>query len=220
MTLSEITYDLLEVVRNANIIDDERIDIRQIEYWVHNQRALWIKRKLDKIKDFDDNLLQYTNTELEVVNRSIEPTLESDYRIMRTVDILPPTIELNYGNAILEISSPDVAIKNFTLVPFDQLRFSGFGRFNKNHIFVAIRDGYRYVKYSDTNNSPFTLKRIIERACYQNPTLVPGFNKELDQYPLNHEMIDFMKGEIVKSNFNWILTTRADETNDANGLIK
>jgi len=137
-SILHIAYDLLETVRAAKIVDDETISPRLLFNWIHNQRALWIKRKHDTIQDYDDNHIQVILADLSKVDTSIDSTLPANSTILRTTNMIPATIELNYGNAILEVTSPDLTYKTFSFVPFDQLRFSGNGRFNKQCLFAAI----------------------------------------------------------------------------------
>lgn len=218
MTLPEIAYDLLETIRNANIVDDEHIDQRLLWNWIHNQRALWIKRKSDSIKDYDDNLIQTIVVGLEKVNSSIVPNLPSENTLLRTVIQIPTTIELNYGNAILEVTSPDLNDKEFLYVPFNQLRFSGNGKYNKGNFFVAIRDKYYYVKKGTECNQ--IIKNIVIRAIFQNPTEVPGYDFETTQYPINNHLIIYLKDMIIKNDLRTILVTNSDTTNNANGVIQ
>ena len=54
ITLNKLTYDLLELIR-GNITDDDELDLRQIEYWIHNQRALWLKNEMNRFRSIDDD---------------------------------------------------------------------------------------------------------------------------------------------------------------------
>jgi len=281
MTINEIAYDLIDTVRNANVIDDERVDVRQLYYWINNQRSMWLKRKLDTILDIDDNLVQTiksqlvfdgATTEILTYQTSGNLTVGRSYTIMdlekgvtdfrvsgstinrighefvatsplctwgkfgevryseviptdknvllKTRSTIPPTIELNYGNAILEVTSPDLMSKEFSIVPFNQFRFSGNGLFNIKSLFVAIRDNYWYVKYGKDNITPNTIKNIVIRAIFQNPLEVPEYDILTSNYPINNHILDFMKEMIVKSNLQVILGTPSDEANDGSGVIK
>jgi hypothetical protein len=280
ITLPLLAYDLLELVRASNIIDDENIDKRQLYHWIHNQRALWITRKLNTILDLDDNLIQtitsdlvfegntvelkyiqtegklvigreYTIKDFEkgvtdfisvgaTVNRvdhtfvatavnpiwgrfgkleysEIVPT--DKHVLLRTKNKIPSTLELNYGNAVLEVTSPDLLTKEFSFVPFNQLRFSGNGLFNTKSLFVGIRDGYWYIKYGKDNLTPNTIKNIKIRAIFQTPTEIPDYDIDLTTYPINRQILDFMKEMIIKSNLTTILQTKSDPVNDSSGIV-
>lgn len=286
MTLYEISYDLLETIRNAKLSDDESIDHRLMWNWIHNQRALWLTRKLNNIRDYDDNLIQTINVELEYANKttilrksitnglltpnilytikSAKGSTKADFRpcgalnnkvgttftvdvktnsrtpiwgsngvleydvviptdrniLLKSKTTLPATLELNYGNAVLEVTSPDLLTKEFSFVPFNQLRFSGEGRFNTKQLFCAIRDNYWFIKYGKDNLTYNTISNIIVRAIFQDPTKVPGYNINTSNYPINRHILDFMKEQIIKSNLQVVLSTKSDEYNDGSGTIK
>lgn len=218
MTLPKIIYDIWETCRNAKLTDDDHLDERLFANWIHNQRAVWIKRKSDTIQDYDDNILQRMNVSLVKIDSSIEPSLPSGRNILRTSIKIPPTIELNYGNLVLEVTSPDLNYLEFSFVPFNQFRFSGNGRFNKNCVFVAIRDGYWYIKMGDNCNK--TLKNLVIRAAFQIPPDVPGYIWDETDYPTNNHMLVYMKDMILKSDIKTILETKSDEVNDSSGIIR
>ena len=71
-TLSEIIYDLWQSV-SANISDDSVLDERLLKYWVHNQRALWLRNELNKNRTIDDNVIQDLGAvELEIDDRIVD----------------------------------------------------------------------------------------------------------------------------------------------------
>ena len=55
-TLNEIAYDLLSIVRPA-LSDDSDIDLRQIKFWIHNQRALFIRNELNRSRTIDADIV-------------------------------------------------------------------------------------------------------------------------------------------------------------------
>ena len=58
MTLPELTYEVLENIRNARIVDDENISHKLIAQWIHTYRAKWCRREFNLFREIDDNLLQ------------------------------------------------------------------------------------------------------------------------------------------------------------------
>ena len=219
MLLSEITYDLFEVIRGASIIDDEKIDKRLLINWINNQRSTFIKRQLDKGETLDNNLLQTEIGTLEIIDSSLEATLNSFKNILRTTTVIIPTIELRHSNAILEVSSPDVLENTFSLIPFDQLRWSGNSKFNSKQWFVAIRNGYYYVKSGMNNLTPFTLSKIYIQGIFQNPTEISTFVIKTSNYPINRNILEYLKVEILKTNVLNLLQLPSDTSNDGSGEI-
>jgi len=220
MLLSEINYDLLEVIRDFSIVDDERISQRLLTHWVNNQRALFIKRSLDKGEDLGDNLLQTEVGTLTITDSSLSTNLNSYKKVLRTSNLIPPTIELKHSNAVLEVSSPDILEGAFSLVPFDQFRWSGTNKFNSKQWFVAINSGYYYVKSGINNTTPFTLSKIYIKGVFQNPTEISTFVETTSNYPINRNILEYLKVEILKTNILALLKLPSDENNDGSGEIK
>jgi len=215
MLLKEIAYDILETIRHAHLVDDDDIDKRLIYNWIHNQRALWIKRKLDAGFYKDVNLLQEYVYTLEIVDTS---TVYNSYaKIQRTTIDTPAFIELKFGNTLSEVSSPDLMYQPFSVVGFDALRYSGNRDFITNEIFAAERDNKIWIKYGKGHISPFTIKKISVQGILQDPTQLPGFVIATSTYPINRSIIDFMKDAIINSNLRTVLSTQADVVNDGKG---
>ena len=83
MKLDEIAFDLLEIIREAKIVDDERISKRLLYHWIHTQRSLFIKRELSKGRSIDDNILQDYVADLSLVDTSKDTNVPSgEYYLM------------------------------------------------------------------------------------------------------------------------------------------
>ena len=41
LTLDAMAYDLWLTIRNGHVVDDDDLDIRQIKFWIKNNRAVW-----------------------------------------------------------------------------------------------------------------------------------------------------------------------------------
>ena len=54
-TLNEIAYDILSAVR-PQLSDDSELDIRQIKFWVKNQRALLIRNEINRNRTIDTDV--------------------------------------------------------------------------------------------------------------------------------------------------------------------
>jgi len=56
-TLREIAYDIMQHARQE-LHDDDNLDIRQVYYWIKNQRSLWIKNELSKNHPLSEKMSQ------------------------------------------------------------------------------------------------------------------------------------------------------------------
>ena len=87
VSLRTIINDLLKIIRGSKISQSEPISERQIEGWVHEYRALLIKRDIDKGKMPNPDYIQEINglalVEEDIIGSDIT-NLSSDYYIFRT----------------------------------------------------------------------------------------------------------------------------------------
>ena len=211
MTLSEISYSVLETIREAHIVDDERISSRLIDSFVAIKRAEYLKSLLDKGRPYPENATQY----LEV---DIESSAEYNISNIKTSVEIPNVLDTRYGPAIREVSSLDVNQYNFTLVNRNHYKFAGNGKFNKNNIFVMYYNGNLYFKCGDP--SYLSIDSCDINAIFEDPTDVPGFDKDLDDYPIDIQGIDFIKESIYKMDIRMLLGGASDEISDSTGEIK
>ena len=74
-----------------------------------------------------------------------------------------------------------------------------------------------YFKY----NSHFdTYTKVVLRAVFEDPTSVPGFDEDVDRFPVDLDTVDYIKNAIVGEDLNKFLKGVTDETSDSSGQIK
>lgn len=221
MLLKDIADLLIEEARNAHVINDERIDPRLLRDFIMLKRATFIKTHLNGRQFVELNTLQTEYLTLSAYDSSLERTgtdaLSLGNLILRTAEV-PKMIEYRIGPAVYEISLPDIISKTIQYVPFDRLRWCGNGVVNKHMLFAAFYDNRFYVKSNSEIEKP--LKYLILTAIFTDPTDVSTFDEEMDDYPVNLHMIEYMKNEIIRTDIKTILETRSDEKNDSSGLIE
>ena len=227
VTLNELAYDLLELVR-PNISDDEAIDLRQIKFWIHNQRALWLRNELNRYRTIDDNIIQDLGcVELEVADRSSCADLPIDCNILRTKKEIPNTVELHNKTALTRVGPVDKTMPGYSIVEYNRAMFSGNGRFNKQQIFAFLLNNRIYLKLSPLNKDAKYLEYLNIRGVFETPTDIAVFldaagapcYTDDTKYPVNRWMIDYMKDAIVKSSLIIEQQAIGDTVNDSQGLI-
>ncbi len=82
-TLNEIAYDLLSIVR-PQLSDDNDIDIRQIKFWIRNQRALWLRNELNRKRSIDEDVIQTLCVDIEEVDASDCCDITIDCSVLRS----------------------------------------------------------------------------------------------------------------------------------------
>ncbi len=232
MTLTEISYLILESIREGHIVDDERLDLRIIKDWINMKRSQYLKNmrgsgtngNLNPNNMIGLNLYQKIPVTVEVKdpvtaagNYPFTNATTQSYKIIESTSTIPTIIDGKSGPMIMSIESEDEMKIPFSHVSYDQMRFSGNGRFNSGLIFGAIRDNKLWFKY----NSFFdTYTNVIVRAILENPTDLDGYDEDTDEYPADPGLIEYIKNGIFDKDIRMWFNGNADEINDASGEIK
>lgn len=211
MTLYDVVYAELEVIRQAHIVDDERIDIRLLERFTHSARGEFIKSYLDSSKEYIEETIQDFEVDVNLVGDRDTVLIKTDLRI-------PTPLDTKFGLTLVELYSPNnLMVYPFSIVPFDRLRYSGSGRFNQNILFVSYRDGYLYGK---SKNAGYNLIETLGvRAILADPTLCPDYIKETSTYPINESLFQYILEKVIKVDIRTLMQGISDETNDTSGKI-
>ena len=223
-TLNEIVYDLWEAVR-GNISDDDVLDERLLKYFIHNQRALWLRNEFNKNRTVDDAVIQDLGAvELEIDDRIIDNPYIQDKKILRSINEIPVTIERHNSPTITRVGSLDYKDRPFSFVDYTDAPFAGHGKFNKNEFFAFLLNRRMYV-VSNCNNVRWKgLKYINVRGVFENPEEASAFSHidgtvcygDESAYPINKWMIPYLKDAILKADLKYFVRPISDNQNDAN----
>lgn len=224
MTLKEISYLVLETIRNGHIVDDERLDLRLIYDWIDLKRTEYIKRNRNNNPNGRLNLNLYQKLPITVSVNSVTDAGDYPYANATTqlYDIvysgtIPAIMEDKNGPVIYSLESEDEYKLPFSFVDYDYLKVAGNGKFNSGLIFGSLRDNKIYFKY----NSFFdTYTDVVLRAIFVNPRDVTGFVIDTSEYPADNETIEYIKNAIFDKDIKVFLSTKADEINDSSGELK
>ena len=221
-SLNEIAYDLFSIVR-PHISDDSNIDIRQIKFWINNQRSLWLRNELNKTRSIDPDLIQTLCVELETVDASDCCGVELGCSILKSVKAIPDTIELHHTSSITRVGPINKKKKPFSFVDYSRVAFLGNGRFTQNHIYSFLHDHHMYVF---TKNPAYKELAVISvRGVFEDPTDVAAFNDcDSDEpcytddmeYPMKSWMIPQLKEAILRSNLMIQAQAEVQQVDDSN----
>jgi len=220
-TLDVIAYDLLTTVQQTH--DDSTIDIRQMKYWVKNSRATWIRNELAKFKPLSARFTQDLGCiDLEVVDASL-CGLNSDYKLKRTVQDIPPTIEVYGEPTFPRIGPAMIHSGKFTLIPFERVPYIGHGKFNNTAIFAFLWNSRIYLITHGASLDYAGLGKVNIKAVLANPEDASAFTTssgapcytETSEYPITENLVTYMKDIIVKSDIQYSLSSSPDTLNNA-----
>jgi hypothetical protein len=227
ITLNKLTYDLLELIR-GNITDDDELDLRQIEYWIHNQRALWLKNEMNRFRSIDDDLVQDLGcVELELADASSCTDFPVGCSILRTKKTIPDTIDLHHTSAITRVGPVNRTQRPFSFVPYNRAIFSGNGRLSQSTVYAFLLNDRIHLKFNTDNELAKLLTHVNIRGVFEDPTEVAAFTDENgnvcyskdSKYPVSRSMVNYMKAEIVKSDLRFKLMAPSDSVNDGDGKV-
>lgn len=199
-TLRELIYDVWQAT-HTEVTDSTFLDERDIEFFIHNRRATWLRNQLMRGRVFGNSIKQ------KISNLALTPVSGTSKNVLKTSDTVPEFIEIMsrplLNNAIL--NSGFIALP-INIVQSVDLPFVGSGKFNTNEIYVAHLDGYIYL-ISNADLSDYTT--ITIEGVFKNPYEVPGFTKD-SVYPLPSSLWQYVKGDILQYDISIML--RPDKT--------
>lgn len=210
MTLNEISYMILEIIRQGHIVDDEDLDLRIIYKFIETKRAEFIRSQIERRYGISPNCTQ--ELALDVTPEGIN---SETYLIAENV---PSFLNTRFGLAIKNISTD--AYKNimFKYVSSVELPYVGNGRFNKGIVYGAYDHGKMVFKSKNLESSLIDIIYVI--GVLNDPTQHPDFDLDLTEYPIDSDGIEYVKKEALSSDIRIFLNGIPDTFNDASGDVK
>lgn len=210
ISLRAIIYDILNIIRGSKVTNDEIISERQIETWIHEYRALLLKRDLDKGKypnpDYIQELTNADGTPLSIV-----PYTQETRTVYRTSIQIPKTIDFNFKSGITFVG--DVEDNQIQLVPESRANWQQYKKYTSKDILAYLKDRYIYLY------NPNDLQYIKVRGIFEVPTELPGIDLD-SKYPVPINMVNTLKEMILKLELGIEYSAPNDEQNDANQTLE
>ena len=211
ISLDKLVQDLLLIIRGANISQSEPISKRQIEDWIHQYRALLLKRDIDKGYSINPDYIQeLPNMELSSILGSEDCVVSSDCYIFRTVLQLPKTIDTKkYNGGITYIGT--VLGNQIQLIGYNRFQVNKYKKYTGSDKMAFIRNQYVYI----SNNE--LLKYINIRGIFENPLEV-GAITDIDyrvNYPIPMDKIPVLKEMILKMELGIESKAYSDDKNNS-----
>jgi len=221
----KLLYDLRGLIRNFNIVDDDLLSDRQLEFWINAQRALWIARRDSTYIKNDHSFRQILTEDVISVDRSMMPTaVPAQYRILRTNRKLPQLINFKSWDGIVSAGPVDLKMPRFNHCELNEAIVSGNGRFNKEQIFSFMFDDYLYIICKSVKNYWYLISKVGVVGIFEDPREVGNFKHVTgetcwsldDEYPISLDLWNYMKDMIIKGNIDILNKVPVDKSNDDN----
>ena len=206
ITLNELAYSNLSKIR-PKIQNTEVIDIREIKYAWHNQRALWLRNELNKPgRTIDPNFIQDLGcVELEYVDAAdCCGSITIGCKVKRSVKQIPNTIERHNGTTITRVGPINKLQVPYSLIRYDQADTFGNGRGNTKVIAAFVHNSYLWA-IQKANTIEFQgLKWFTVQGVFENPTEASKFstcdgatcyNDDMP-YPINRWLVNYINEQV------------------------
>ena len=245
MTLNELAYNLLNLLRGGRSNHDEHISIPQIKFNIQHYRAMFIRRdharngftsrhveqnlgclELEKVDA--NNCIQHVKKGM--TTHCYDPSLKTGCSVYRTKLTIPKTVRYNFEEAITYVGD----VSGTGKIPFinaNMIPFLGFDKYTSD-MMKAYMLGDRMFIWGAQG-----LKYINVRGVFQNPQEISEFtdctegavcyDDDITDYPIPWDMVNLINqglvgGELalLTGTFSDILTDRTQDLRTVGGTPK
>lgn len=223
-SLPLIIRDLIRIIRGSVEVQSETISDRQVEYWIHQYRALLIKQDIDKNKTPNPDYIQ----EIKGLHLSPVDITEISGKaigkyVLKTDLQLPKTIDFNFKSGFTYIGTANG--REIQYVPQSRSIWQQYKYYTNNDPVAYLKNRYLYITNGDI------LEYIDVRGIFEIPTEVsqfvnpvtgtPSYDVNTDKYPIPTNILPVLKEMILKKELGIMTNQPSDITNDsANNLLK
>ena len=221
-TLDELSYNILNIARGGLSSDDDRLNIRQIKFWIKYYRAyftksLSLKESLRDVAILDPQLVQDLGcVVLEEVDKADCPEVFWNQNVKRAS--IPKLIDIPLEKSITFVGLADkttpIIMGNANTSYFkSHQRFTGQMR---RAYFIG-----EYLYISDPFNED--IQHINVRGIFDDPTQITYTNannevkrfKDDDEYPMPMSMAVEVNAAIMQRELQMTVNGTNDEINDS-----
>lgn len=217
VSLSAIIQDLLWIIRGSQVTQSESISWRQIENWIHQYRAVLLKRDLDKNKYPNPDYIQEIQAlRMVVVDKADDSTISTGKLLLKSELQLPKTIDFNYSQGFTYIGTIDG--KELQLMPQSRVKWQKEKEYTSKQPVVFYKNRYLYL------DNDFVIEYLSVRGIFEVPnevgnfvnpyTNLPEFTSD-SKYPIPITMIPALKTMVLEKELGIITKEVTDIKNDS-----
>jgi|TARA_R110000823_G_scaffold49393_3_gene124764 hypothetical protein len=216
MTLNEIAYNILNLVRGGRSSNNEHISLDQIKFNVQYYRAMFIRRDFTRNGIITRSLEQDLGClELEKVDASKCCNLPVECAVYKTIKKIPKTVRFSFRDAITHVSDV-TGTGTIPLVESHTVQWLPYDKYTKDKYKAYMIEDYMYIY--NANGLGF----INVRGVFEDPKDVALFdcdssdcyNDDMD-YPLPADMLQMITQGILSTELVMLSGSMNDTTNDA-----
>ena len=215
MTLDEIAYNILNLLRAGRSSNDELISLEQLKFNIKHYRAMLIRRDYARNGYVSNHLEQDLGClELEQVDASKCCNLPQDCPVYRTKRKLPKTVRFNFKDAFTFIGKPN-GTDTIPRIETYEVEFIPYDKYTIGHTKYYVIDEYIYVY------NPKGLEAINIRGVFEDPEDVANFSTcdgecydDQTPFPLPMDMVSAITAGLSQGELVLLTGGINDTTND------
>lgn len=214
MTLNEIAYNILNLLRGGRSNIDEHISLDQIKFNIKHYRAMFIRR------DFARNGLVTRHLEQDLgciklvrIDASKCCNLPVDCPIYRTERTIPKTVRFNFTEAITYTGDVTGTGRIALIEPYE-VAFLPYDKHTRNRAKAYMIEDYMYVY------NPNAMEYINIRGIFEDPEEVAEFDcngacyDDDGPFPIPADMIGMITNGLISGELQLLVSTFSDTEND------
>jgi len=212
MTLDEIAYNLLNILRGGRSSNDEHISVSQIKFNIQHYRAMFIRRDYARNGVVSKTLEQDLGCiPLVKVDGSRCCNLPSDCPVFRTNVKMPKPVRFNLQDAFTFIGKPDGTGAIPKVEPY-MVEFLLYDKYTSDKPKYYMIDEYIYVY------NPNGMEYINVRGVFEDPREVHNFNTcdgscydPQSDYPLPADMLSAINMGLLQGELQLLSSAPTDK---------
>tara|TARA_R110000824_G_scaffold86175_1_gene213499 strand:+ start:675 stop:1412 length:738 start_codon:yes stop_codon:yes gene_type:complete len=228
MTLDEIAYNLLNLIRGGRSHNDENISLDQIKFNIKHYRAMFIRRDYTKNGFVSRHVEQDLGCIfLEPVDASQCCSLPSTCIVYKSKRAIPKTIRYNFEEAISYVG--DITGTNtIPMINSNAIQWLPYDKYTKHKMKAYMIGNYIYVYNAEG------LEAINLRGVFEDPKDVAAFDlcdgyttkdgtlvqnpqcyeDSITDYPIPMDMLALINQGILAGELTLLASTMSDIQND------
>jgi len=216
MTLNEIAYNLLNLLRAGRSHNDENLSLGQIKFNIKHYRAMFIRR------DFMRNGLITRHLEQDLgcvplvkVDASKCPCdFTTDCPVYRTSVKIPRTVRFNFSDAITHVGDI-TGLGRIPMIEPYEVQWLSADKYTANNSKAYMIEDYMYIY------NPKGMEQVNIRGVFEDPEKLAGLKScegncyDADStFPIPADMISAITSGLVNGELKLIISTLVDDEND------
>ena len=216
MTLNEIAYNLLNLLRAGRSHNDENLSLGQIKFNIKHYRAMFIRRDFMRNGLITRHLEQdLGRLDLKKVDASKCPcSFNIDCPVWRTDVKIPRTVRFNFRDAITHVGDI-TGLGRIPLIEPYEVQWLPHDKYTANKPKAYMIEDYLYIY------NPNGMEKVNVRGVFEDPEELAGLKSCEDHcydanstFPIPADMIGAITSGLVNGELKLLITTLVDDEND------